>query len=200
VAADNNDEERHMSKLWKQGLAVALVLGLGALASPLRAAEKSEDELIAQLGSPNPDKVGEALQHLEKQYPTSTKAFPTIKKLLSDPREKVRRKAARVLGALHAEVDSSNLKDICALLKSPDNNEVIDGLKALRGLKAAESVPDIVPLLKHPHINVIRDACRTLSVLGNKDTVPALEPLLSHPDPKVKKDAQDAIYILKAKS
>src|SRR5215472_9295102 len=146
-----------MSNAWKCVLIGVGVLAILTLASPLSAREKTEDELIAELASPNADKVAEAMQHLEKQYPTSTKAFPTIKKLLADPREKVRRKAARVLGALHAEVDEANLKDICALLKSSKNEEIIDGLKSLRGLKAASTIPEILPLLKHSHPNVIRD-------------------------------------------
>jgi HEAT repeat protein len=189
-----------MCNPWKCGLIGVAALAVLTLASPASAREKTEDELIAELHYPDPDKVAEAMQHLEKQFPTSTKAFPTIKKLLADPREKVRRKAARVLGALHAEVDSANLKDICALLKSSDNNEVIDGLKSLRGLKAASTVPEILPLLHHSHPNVIRDACRTLAVLGDKSTIPSLEPLLTHPNAAVEKDAQDAIYTLKSKS
>ena len=55
-----------------------------------------------------------------------TKALPTIKKLLTDSRVKVRRKAARVLGAVHAEVDQDDVKNICALLKSSDPEEVTD--------------------------------------------------------------------------
>jgi len=152
------------------------------------------------LDSPNENKVTDALLKLEKQYPTSTKAFPTMKKLLKDPRAKVRRKAARVLGVLHAEVDQENLKDICALLKGSDPREVMDGLIALRGLKAESVIPDILPYLKHSNSNVIRDACRTLAVLGKKELIPDIEPLVNHSDPKVKLDAQDAIFKLRAKS
>src|SRR5262249_31327751 len=152
------------------------------------------------LSSRDEDKVTETLLALERHYPTSTKAFPTIKKLLTDSRPKVRRKAARVLGVLHAEVDDQNLKDICAMLKASDMREQMDALISLRGLKAQSTVPEIVPLLKSPTPNVIRDACRTLAVLGNKDLIPSIEPLLTHPDKRVETDAQDAIFKLKAKS
>ena len=160
----------------------------------------TEDDLIAALAGPNDEKVASAMLQLEKQFPTSTKAFPTIKKLLTDSREKVRRKAGRVLGALHAEVDQTDLKNICAMLKATDPQEAMDALKSLRGLKAESTVPEILPLLKHSNVNVVRDACRTLAVLGNKSNVAAIEPLLKHPDPKVQKDAQDAIFALKSKS
>src|SRR5205085_1866736 len=146
------------------------------------------------------NRVTEALLKLEKKYPTSTKAFPTIKNLLKDKRQKVRRKAARVLGVLHADVDQENIKDIMALLNGSDPREVMDGLISLRGLKVEGVVPELVPLLKHSHPNVVRDTCRTLAVLGNKDTIPLLEPLLNNPDPKIKQDAQDAIFKLRAKS
>jgi HEAT repeat protein len=164
------------------------------------AAKDAEDKLIADLSSRNEQTVVDTLLAIERQYPTSTKAFPTIKKLLTDPRQKVRRKAARVLGVLHAEVDEQNIKDICAMLKASDPREQMDALISLRGLKAGSTVPEILPLLKSPSPNVIRDACRTLAVLGNKDLIPAIEPLLTHPDKKVQTDAQDAIYKLKAKT
>jgi len=188
------------SNTFKRNLVGALVLALLSTASPVLAADKTEDQLITELASSNEGKVTAALLKLEKQYPTSTKAFPTIKKLLKDPREKVRRKAARVLGVLHAEVDQENIKDICALLKASDPQEVMDGLKSLRGLKADAVVPEILPFLKHSNPGVVRDACRTLAVLGNKDTIPSIEPLLNDPNKAVQKDAQDAIYKLRSKS
>jgi HEAT repeat protein len=162
--------------------------------------EKTEEELIADLSSRNEDKVVDTLLALERQYPTSTKAFPTIKKLLTDSRAKVRRKAARVLGVLHADVDEQNLNDICAMLKASDPREQMDALISLRGLKAQSKIPEILPLLDSPTPNVIRDACRTLAELGNKDLIPKIEPLLKHADKKVQTDAQDAIYKLKAKA
>ena len=76
----------------------------------------------------------------------------------------------------------------------------MDGLIALRGLKAPEALPEILPLLNHATPSVIRDACRTVAVLGGKEHIALIEPLLKHADPKVQLDAQDAIFKLKAKS
>jgi HEAT repeat protein len=180
--------------------AMVTITFTSTLPAPVLGAPPTEDRLIADLASPNEKKVVDALLKLEKEYPNSTKAFPTMKALLKDSRPKVRRKAARVLGVLHAEVDADNVKAICALLKAQDTQEIIDGLKALRGLKAPESVAEILPLLKHSHPNVIRDSCRTLAVLGNKDLIPSIEPLLKHPNAAVVKDAQDALFILRGKS
>jgi HEAT repeat protein len=177
-----------------------VLLAVLALTLPAHAKPQTEDELTANLSSRDEDKVVETLLALEKQYPTSTKAFPTIKKLLTDNRQKVRRKAARVLGVLHAEVDEQNLNDICAMLKASDAREQMDALISLRGLKAQSKIPEILPLLESPTPNVIRDACRTLAELGNKDLIPKIEPLLKHTDKKVQTDAQDAIYKLKAKA
>lgn len=176
------------------------LLAVFALTLPAQAKDKSEDELISEMGSSNEDTVASAMLAFEKQYPTSTKAFPTMKKLLTDPRAKVRRKAARVLGVLHAEVDEQNLKDICAMFKASEPREQMDALISLRGLKAQSTIPEILPLLNSPTPNVIRDACRTLAVLGNKDLIANIEPLLKHADKKVQTDAQDAIYKLKNKA
>ena len=123
-----------------------------------------------------------------------------MKKLLTDPRLKVQRKAARVLGVLHAPVDQTDINNICTLLKSTNTDTITDGLKALRGLTAPSAVPDILPLLDHSNSHIIRDACRTLAVLGNKDLIPKIEPLLKNPQPAVQKDAQDAIMALRSKS
>jgi HEAT repeat protein len=160
---------------------------------------KTEDELIADLASPKVRVVTTALQQLEKNYPTGTKALPAIKKLLTDPRPAVARKAARVLGAINADVDSTDIQNICMLLKSADVDTVIDGLKALRGLKAQSAIPEILPLLKNANKNVIRDSCRTLAVLGDSSLIPSIKPLLTYPDLAVQKDAADAISILKEK-
>ncbi len=192
-----------MKNMTKRGFIVVLALGIftfatsALLAGPKKV--KTEDDLIAQLKSAKENEVFAALQELEKQYPISTKAFPEMKKLLTDPRLKIRCKAARVLGALHAEVDSTDLKNICAMLKAPDRGEVTEALKALRGLKAESTVPEILPLLQNSNAFVVRDACRTIAVIGNKNIIPAIEPLLSNSDPKIQKDAEDAIFALKAK-
>ena len=177
-----------------------LALMLFALAWPVAAAQKTEDQLIADLNSPKDSVVTDALLRLEKNYPTSTKALPKMKALLTDARPTVRRKAARVLGVLHAEVSDADLKAITTMLKAAEPREVMDALISLRGLKAAQTVPDILPLLQDKTPNVVRDACRTLAVHGNKSTIAALEPLLNHPNAAVKKDAQDAIFTLKNKS
>ena len=161
---------------------------------------KSEDELIADLGSPKDSVVTSALQNIEKNYPTTTKALPAMKKLLADPRPAIQRKSARVLGAIHADVDSAYVKNICELLKASDKREIMDGLIALRGLKAQSAIPQIVPLLDNPDSNVKRDACRTLAVLGDKNLIPKIQPLLTFPDLKVQEDAASAITLLKAKS
>ena len=192
-------EKVDMSNIFKQNLVVAFLLALLVPCFPGMAAPSSEDSLIKDLDSPKDSVVTSALLKLEKQYPTSTKAFPKMKELLTDSRAPVRRKAARVLGVLHADVSDADIKAITALLKSADPKEVGDGLIALRGLKASQTVPEILPLLKHSTPNVIRDACRTLAVHGSKDLIPQIEPLLQHPNAAVKKDAQDAIFNLRSK-
>lgn len=160
---------------------------------------KTEDELIVDLASPKVRVVTAALLQIEKNYPTGTKAFPAIKKLLTDSRPAVVRKAARVLGAIHADVNSDDIKNICALFNSTDKHEIMDGLIALRGLKAQSAIPQILPLLDNPDSNVKRDSCRTLAVLGDSSLIPSIKPLLTYPDLDVQKDAADAISILKEK-
>jgi len=197
----NINLEKIMSKLYRRGFIGMLVLAVFTLALPVFARTAlSEDELVAQLSSSDEKKVVDALQQLEKEYPTGTKAVPAMKKLLTDDRIKVKRKAARVLGVIHADLSDADIAAICTLLKSPDPEAVTDGLKALRGLKAPSAVPEILPLLKNPTPNVIRDACRTLAVLGDKSVIPDIEPLLNSPNKAVVQDAQDAIFALKAKS
>jgi HEAT repeat protein len=204
VTAHNTNQEAIIMKIiWKPNGMFVVALLLAALVAPttLRAGEKrSEDQLIEDLKSPKDGTVVKALQDLEKQYPTSTKALPAIKALLKDPRPTVRRKAARVLGVLHAELDTTEIQTICELLKSNDWKEVVDILKALRNLKSSACVPAIVECLHNPDSHVIRDACRTLAIVGTKDQIKSIEPLLTHPEPAVQKDAQDAIFALKNKS
>lgn len=193
-----------MTDICKRSFIGAFLLAfLGLTMAPVSLhakAPKSEDELIADLASPKENEVTGALQKLEKEYPTSAKALPAIKKLLTDSRMKVRCKAARVLGALHADVNGDDIKAICALLKAKDTKEVEEGLKALRGLKAPGAVPEILPVLKSADTHNVRDACRTLAILGSKDVIPSIEPLLNHSDPAVQKDAKDAIFKLSEKS
>jgi HEAT repeat protein len=191
-----------MIRMTQRSFIIALTLGVFALTtSQVEAAKvKTEEQLIADLASPKEDVVADAMLKIEKQFPTSTKAIPEIKKYLGDNRAKVRRKAARVIGVLHADVTSAEIKTICGLLKAAEPREVMDGLIALRGLKAEEALPEITPLLNHAAPGVIRDACRTIAVLGGKEHIPLIEPLLKHADPKVQLDAQDTLFKLKAKS
>ncbi len=174
--------------------AISLSLSLSALAS-----KRTEEELIAQLASSDENKVTSALQGLEKEYPESATARAKIVSMLKDPREKVQRKAARVLGAIHAPLDKKALADITPLLKSANKDAVIDGLKALRGLESKSTIPEILPLLAREDENIKRDACRTLAEIGDASLVPKIEPLLSDPNKKVQEDARDAISRLKAR-
>jgi HEAT repeat protein len=162
-------------------------------------AKKTEEEWIAQLSSPDEGKVTSALQGLEKEYPDSPTARAKIVSMLKDPREKVQRKAARVLGAIHAKVDAKTLADITPLLKSTNKDAVVDGLKALRGLDAEAAVPQILPLLSSPDENIKRDACRTLAEIAGPSAIAKIEPLLHDPNKKVQEDARVAIEKLKMK-
>ena len=185
-----------------QKLFFAGILGLVALTTALPAMAKppeTEESLIADLNSPKEGTVTHALLALEKQYPNSPQSVPEIKKLLTDPRPAVRRKAARVLGAVHADVSKTDIQNICELFKAADKHEIMDGLIALRGLKAQSAVPQILPLLDNPDLNVKRDSMRTLAVLGDKSLIPKIKPMLDYPDLAVQKDAADAIAILKEK-
>ena len=117
-----------MNRIAKRCFFIALAASvLVFVASPVQAAKKAktEDELIADLASPKEDVVADAMLKIEKQFPTSTKAIPEIKKYLGDNRAKVRRKAARVIGVLHADVTSAEIKTICGLFKSADQREVM---------------------------------------------------------------------------
>ena len=189
-----------MRTFTKRCFIVALALSAVAfVAIPAQAKPKTEEQLIAELDSPKEKVVFDAMAQLEKEYPTSTAYHPKLKSLLTDNRLKVQRKAARVLGALHAPVSDTDLQNICALLTSEDKDAKIDGLKALRELKSQSVIPKMIPLLQDGNANVARDACRTLAVVADKSVIPSIEPLLQSPDKKVQKDAQDAIFALKAK-
>lgn len=187
----------YLSKRSLMGMLTLATLAYSQMIST--AAPPSEETLIANLASPKEGVVADALQGLEKNYPTSTNGFAAMKQLLTDPRPKVQIKAARVLGILHAPVNQTDINNICALLKSTNPDTVTAGLKSLRGLNAPSAVPEILPVLKSLTPNLVRDACRTLAVLGDKSVIPSIEPLLKDPNPKVQKDAQDAIFALKAK-
>jgi HEAT repeat protein len=166
-------------------------------ASTALASKKSEEEWIALLSSTDEGKVTDALQGLEKEYPESLTARAKIISMLKDPREKVQRKAARVLGAINAKVDAKVLADITPLLRSTNKDAVVDGLKALRGLDAASTVPQILPLLSSPDENIKRDACRTLAEIADPSVISKIEPLLNDANKKVQEDARTAIAKLK---
>jgi HEAT repeat protein len=183
-----------------RAIATPLLFAAALLSLPALAANKTEEELIALLSSPDEAKVTGALQDLEKGYPESKTAQAKIASMLKDPREKVQRKAARVLGAIHAPVDRKTLADITPLLKSSNKDAVIDGLKALRGLDSKSTIPEILPLLASPDENIKRDSCRTLAEIGDASLVPKIEPLLSDPNKKVQEDARDAMAKLKGRA
>jgi HEAT repeat protein len=168
-------------------LLVLLVAACGARAEP---------ELMSALASPDADVVYEALADLERGFPGSTPAQRRMIELVHDPRPVVRRKAARVLGAIHAPVDPPTVTAIGAMLAASDVNEVIDALKALRGMPARSEIPRMLPLLKHQHENVVRDACRTLAVVGDASVVPQIEPLLASGNDAIRADAKAAIAAL----
>jgi HEAT repeat protein len=186
------------------------VIGFVLVTAPSLWAKKSEAELIEMLKSRNYHNVIDALDRLPNLYPKSTAALPAIKELLKSKDlfgkdvppnmgpNFLARKAARALGLYRADVSAADLKFIYEFLKARDPNEVMDGLKALRGLSAPGAVAEIVPLLKDENEHIVRDSCRTLAILGNKDTIPVLEPLLKHSKFAVRGDARDAIAKLRA--
>jgi HEAT repeat protein len=190
-------EENHMLTRLSRMLALSVLFA--AFSVPALASKKTEEEWIAQLASADEGKVTSALQGLEKEYPESPTARAKIISMLKDPREKVQRKAARVLGAINAKVDAKVLADITPLLKSTNKDAVVDGLKALRGLDAASTVPQILPLLSSPDENIKRDACRTLADIADPSVISKIEPLLSDANKKVQEDARTAIAKLKMK-
>ena len=91
------------------------------------------------------------------------------------------------------------VRELCAVLRSTDADELIHTLKLLRKPECSDAVPATLPLLRNEHPNVVRDACRTLAVIANKDVIPSIEPLLKDKRSDVRKDAQDAIAKLGAK-
>jgi len=178
------------------GFSLLAVLALGSNA--VAENDSGETKLIANLTSDDPRLVTNALDDLAAR--PSTNAMAVARKLLSDPRPFVRKKAVRVLCAMHAPLDPDEIKAICRMLNSYDQSEAENALKALRDLNAPETIPEITPLLKSSHKALVRDACRTLAVLGNKDQIPLIEPLLNHPDPGVQADARSAIASLQTKN
>ena len=79
-----------MKNMTKRGFIIGLVIGVFALATcSVQAAKvKTEDELIAMLASAKEKEVINAMQQMEKHYPTSTKCrCRRSKTFLTDPRD-----------------------------------------------------------------------------------------------------------------
>src|SRR5258708_23504187 len=113
-------EENHMPTRPARTFALCLLLAAISFSFSALASKKTEQEWIAQLSSSDEGKVTSALQGLEKEYPESPTARAKIASMLKDPREKVQRKAARVLGAIHAKVDAKVLAGVTPLLHSTE--------------------------------------------------------------------------------
>jgi HEAT repeat protein len=189
-------------------LVAVVLIPLVSLAAP----KKNEAELLAMLKSPEPQKVIDALDRLPNLYPNSTTAVQEIRGLLGTrtsargfPSNIITRKAARALGNYGATLGDEDIQVFLKLIRSASVDDVMDGLKALRGLKQpVESeqkiAAEVALLLKDKEIHIVRDAIRTLGALGNKDTIPVLEPFLKHSRLDVKADARAAIAALQKKA
>jgi hypothetical protein len=198
---------------WARWVVVAAVVTAVLVpASTNAAARKSEAELIAMLESTDHSTVLDALDRLPNWYPNSTKAQPQIQKLLGAkvnaigvPINLISRKAARALGNYHVTLTWDELQVFLGFIRSHDVDDIMDGLKALRGLKEPPDIEEkiaaeIMPLLKNEEIHIVRDAIRTLGALGNKNSIPAIEPFLKHMNYDVKKDAREAIAAIEKKT
>jgi HEAT repeat protein len=176
------------------------------------APRKTEAELLQMLKSPDYQKVIDALDRLPNWYPSSTNAIAAIKEVLKSKRSSgkgvpaniLHRKAARALGDYGAELTLEEIRIVWAFLRAYDPDEVMDGLKSLRGFKEPDainktSIEQLVPLLQDENRHVVRDSCRTLAVIGNKDVIQSIEPLLKHRASDVRQDARNAIAKLSAK-
>lgn len=179
-----------------------IALGAAAIVSLLSCTTtgaRSESELLADLNSSSENTVSDALRALERHYPNSAAAQQGMVAKLDDSREIIRRRAARALGAIGARLDDAAMGKVVALLSSHDDDAIIDGLKALRGLGNASVVPAVLPLLRYNGSFVKRDACRTLAVLADRTVVSEIEPLLADADSNVQDDARLAIAKLQGK-
>lgn len=173
-----------------------VVAAVFAMTLPLLAKPMTEEQLLAGLASPTEKVALDALAHFEDDHSTSAEAMTKVKGLLTDSRPLVRQKAVRVLGAIHAQVSDTDLKNITSMFNG-DKREVMQALKGLRGLKAQSVASQLLPLLQNADNNIKRDACRTLAVIGDKSMVKDIEPLLKDKDKAVVEDAQKAINALK---
>ena len=198
---------------FRRSFSAVLVIAIVLLAPPFAnaAPRKSEAELIKMLASTDYQTVIDALDRLPNWYPQSTNAIPQIRKLLCTqlnvsrvPSNLISRKAARALGNYHATLDWDDLKIFLGFIRSSNVDDVMDGLKALRGLKEPPDIEhniaaEVVLLLKDKEIHIVRDAIRTLGTLGNKEVIPAIEPFLKHMRVDVRNDAREAIAAIQKK-
>ncbi|HEY4952742.1 MAG TPA: HEAT repeat domain-containing protein [Verrucomicrobiae bacterium] len=194
---------KNIFKLFFAGLLGSVVLGMASPALVASPTLSAEDESIQDLvPTKSEGTITSAMSQLERMYHqdfSNTNAIPALKKLLTDERSLVRRKAARLLGVFHAQLTDDEIKEICMQLRSTWSEEC-SALKALRDLDAKQAVPDVLPLLRDSNSDVVRDACRTLAVIANKSVIPSIEPLLHSPNARVVEDARKAIDQLKLKS
>jgi len=178
---------------------IAVILGFIAVVAFARvspAKEWTKEDVAAGLASPDEGKVYDALQTFEKRFSDDAELRQKALALLGDSRPKVKRKAARVFGALGAKLSDAQIREVQSLLAASDKDSVIDG-KALRGLQNRNDFAPILPLLQNPDANIKRDSCRTLAAIANPSVIPKIEPLLNDPDKKVRQDAEEAIAALR---
>ncbi len=171
-----------------------------SIARLFRAPIKPESELISNLSSPTIGVIENALEGIEKKYPTSTNAHAAVKKLLSDTRPRVRRQAARTLGRLHASVDDVDVASLCQMLKSAELNEVLDGLKSISGVKGFQANPQVIALLSSAQKHVLMQACRTLAEIGFSDAIQPVELLTRHRDEDIREQAQQALTRIRVRT
>jgi len=179
---------------------IAVILGFIAVVAFARvspAKEWTKKDVAAGLASPDEGKVYDAMQTFEKRFSDDAELRKKALALLGDSRPKVKRKAARVFGALGAKLSDAQIREVQSLLAASDKDSVIDGLKALRGLQNRNDFAPILPLLQNPDANIKRDSCRTLAAIANPSVIPKIEPLLNDPDKKVRQDAEEAIAALR---
>lgn len=190
---------------------VATLIALSVLAPVFAGAatRKTEAQLIAMLDSKNYQDVLDAMDRLPNWYPGSTNAIQQIRRQLRTtltlsrvPKNLINRKAARALGNYGATLEWDDVKIFIGFIRSADIDEVMDGLKALRGLKEPPDIErkiadEVVVLLKDKETHIVRDAMRTLATVGNAEVIPAIEPFVKYRRLDVSRDARDAIAAIR---
>lgn len=132
-------------------------------------------------------------------FPSGKATVTYLTKTGTAPAPSVAQSPRSGLSAIFAEINDSEIAELCEALKSDKTGEVVRALKELRQMEAPAAVPHILPCLTNADPGLVRDACRTLAVLGTKDVIPSIEPLLNHARSDVRKDAQNAINALRTK-